>query len=119
MKHMPVINRLLFAVLLMYGGYLTLFDGPSPFSIILMLVGISQLAVDLVFPPAETYDERQEKIKMKSGQLSYVLSIGYVFVMLTLVQWKVVDDIMSALLCVLFIQVMTFPVMLFIYNRRS
>ena len=68
MKHMPMINRLLFAILLVYGTYLTLVDGPSPHSIILILVGISQLAVDLVFPAAETHDERQEKIKMKSGQ---------------------------------------------------
>jgi len=58
MKHMPMINRLLFAILLVYGTYLTLVDGPSLHSFILILVGISQLAVDLVFPAAETHDER-------------------------------------------------------------
>ncbi len=119
MKHMPMINRLLAAILLGYGGYLTLFDGASPHSIVFILVGISQLATDLIFPATETYDERQEEIKRKSGHMSYLLSIVYIFVMLLLVQWNVIDDIMTALLSVLFIHVMTFPVMMFIYNRRS
>ncbi|WP_236630033.1 hypothetical protein [Exiguobacterium sp. KRL4] len=116
---MPMINRLLAAVLLIYGGYLTLFDGASPHSIVFMLVGISQLATDLIFPATETYDERQEDIKQKSGHMSYLLSMVYVFIMLTLVQWNVIDEIMTALLSVLFIQVLTFPIMMFIYNRRS
>ncbi len=119
MKHMPMINRLLAVILLIYGGYLTLFDGPSPLSIIMILAGLSQLAADLIFPATETYDERQEEIKRKSGHMSYLLSIVYVFVMLLLVQWNVIDNIMTALLSVLFIQVLTFPVMMFIYNRRS
>ncbi|WP_214851598.1 hypothetical protein [Exiguobacterium sp. s193] len=119
MKHMPMINRLLAAVMLMYGSYLMLFDGPYPLSIILTLAGLSQLATDVVFPAAEPYDERQEEIKMKSGNMSYALSILYVFIVLMLVQWQVVDDLMTALLCVLVIQVMTFPVMLFVYSRRN
>ncbi|RDB34300.1 hypothetical protein [Exiguobacterium sp. RIT594] len=119
MKHMPMINRLLFAILLVYGTYLTLVDGPSPHSIILILVGISQLAIDLVFPAAETHDERQEAIKMKSGQMSYALSIVYMFAVVVLVQWGIIEDVLTALLCVLFIQVMTFPVTLFMYSRRS
>ncbi|WP_236624161.1 hypothetical protein [Exiguobacterium antarcticum] len=116
---MPIINRLLAAVLILYGNYLAIFDGPSPLSIILILAGLSQLATDLIFPAAETYDERQEEIKRKSGHMAYLLSIVYIFVMLLLVQWNVIDNIMTALLSVLFIQVMTFPVMMFIYNRRS
>lgn len=119
MKHLPMINRLLAAVMLLYGGYLTLSDGPYPLSIILTLAGLSQLATDVVFPAAEPYDERQEEIKMKSGHMSYALSILYVFVVLMLVQWQVVDDLMTALLCVLVIQVMTFPVMMFVYSRRN
>ena len=119
MKHMPMINRLLAAVLILYGNYLAIFDGPSPLSIIMILAGLSQLAADLVFPAAEPHDERQEEIKRKSGHMSYLLSIIYIFVMLLLVQWNVIEDIMTALLSFLFIHVMTFPVMMFIYNRRS
>ncbi|QNR20980.1 hypothetical protein HNY42_08540 [Exiguobacterium sp. Helios] len=119
MKRMPLINRVLFAILLVYGTYLTLVDGPSPHSIILILVGISQLAIEFVFPSADTYDERQEAIKMKSGQVSYALSILYVFAVVMLVQWGIIEDVLTALLCVLFIQVMTFPVTLFMYSRRS
>ena len=119
MKHMPMINRLLAVILLIYGGYLTLFDGASPHSIVFILFGLSQLATDLIFPATETYDERQEEIKRKSGHMSYLLSIVYIFIMLLLVQWNVINEIMTVLLCLLFIQALTFPVMMFIYNRRS
>lgn len=119
MKHMPMINRLLAALLILYGNYLAIFDGPSPLSIIMILAGLSQLAADLVFPAAEPHDERQEEIKRKSGHMSYALSIVYVFVMLMLFQWNVIEDIMKAFMYLLFIQVMTFPVMMFIYNRRG
>lgn len=100
MKRMPLINRVLFAILLVYGTYLTIVDGPSPYSIILILVGISQLAIEFVFPSADTYDERQEAIKMKSGQMSYALSIVYVFAVVMLVQWGIIEDVLTALLCV-------------------
>ncbi|WP_214811243.1 hypothetical protein [Exiguobacterium sp. s127] len=117
MKRVNVFRCFLAAAFLFYGGYLAVFEGPDTLSIALILAGITQLTVDLVFPPNDLVDERQRSVQSKSGSTSYALSIVYAFSLLALVHFNLIQHVMTALLIMFSLQMLTYTAMLFLYKR--
>ncbi len=117
MKRVHVFRRFLAAAFLLYGGYLAVFEGPDTLSIALILAGITQLTVDLVFPPNDSVDEKQRSVQSKSGSTTYALSIVYAFALLALVHFNLIQHVMTALLIMFSLQMLTYPAMLFLYKR--
>ncbi|WP_029333543.1 hypothetical protein [Exiguobacterium oxidotolerans] len=117
MKRVHVFRRFLAAAFLLYGGYLAVFERPDTLSIALILAGITQLTVDLVFPPNDPVDEKQRSVQSKSGSTTYALSILYAFALLALVHFNLIQHVMTALLIMISLQLLTYPAMLFFYKR--
>ncbi|WP_214893474.1 hypothetical protein [Exiguobacterium sp. H66] len=117
MKRVNVFRRFLAAAFLLYGGYLAVFEVPDTLSIALILAGITQLTVDLVFPKNDPVDEKQRSVQSKSGSTSYALSILYAFALLALVHFNLIQHVMTALLIMFSLQMLTYPAMLFLYKR--
>ncbi|KTR60006.1 hypothetical protein RSA42_10210 [Exiguobacterium indicum] len=86
--------------------------------IILVLAGVTSRITGTVFSPTEPYDERQAEIKIRSGHIAYLVSIGYLFLILILVNLSIIKDIQFALLLALGGQILFFPTALWFVNRR-
>ncbi|KOP30561.1 hypothetical protein ADM98_10735 [Exiguobacterium sp. BMC-KP] len=86
--------------------------------IILVLAGVTSRISGTVFSPNEPYDERQGAVKIRSGHMAYLVSIGYLFLILILVNLSIIQDIQFALLLALGGQILLFPIVLIFVNRR-
>ncbi|WP_214746006.1 MULTISPECIES: hypothetical protein [unclassified Exiguobacterium] len=86
--------------------------------IVLVLAGIASRITAVSFSPNEPYDERQGEIKIRSGHIAYLVSIGYLFLILILVNLSIIKDIQFALLLALGGQILFFPIILIFVNRR-
>lgn len=113
------VNVLLDIFLIGVGLYLTMTDpAAKTLGIILVLAGVTSRITGTVFSPTEPYDERQGEIKIRSGNIAYLVSIGYLFLILVLVNLSIIQDIQFALLLALGGQILFFPIVLIFVNRR-
>ncbi|MEW8976386.1 MAG: hypothetical protein AB2741_09435 [Exiguobacterium sp.] len=113
------VNVLLDIFLIGVGLYLTMTDpAAKTLGIILILAGVTSRITGTVFSPTEPYDERQGTIKIRSGHIAYLVSIGYLFLILILVNLSILQDIQFALLLALGGQVLFFPLILLYVNRK-
>lgn len=113
------VNVLLDIFLIGVGLYLTMTDpAAKTLGIILVLAGVTSRITGTVFSPTEPYDERQGTIKIRSGHIAYIVSIGYLFLILILVNLSIIKDIQFALLLALGGQVLFFPLILLYVNRK-
>lgn len=115
---MKKINLLLGLAFIALSGYLYMSDGPKITSLLFLLIGVASIILDLVFSSNEPFDERQKEIKSRSGHLSYLISIFYLFFMLLLIQYGVFKNPIISMFIVLAAHVLTFPLVSFFYSRR-
>ncbi|WP_075642436.1 hypothetical protein [Exiguobacterium indicum] len=116
---MKRVNVLLDIILIGVGLYLTMTDSAAKtLGIILVLAGVTSRITGTVFSPTEPYDERQGIVKIRSGHIAYLVSIGYLFLILLLVNLSIIKDIQFALLLALGGQILFFPIVLIFINRR-
>lgn len=116
---MKRVNVLLDIILIGVGLYLTMTDpAAKTLGIILVLAGVTSRITGTVFSPMEPYDERQGAVKIRSGHIAYLVSIGYLFLILFLVNLSIIQDIQFALLLALGGQILFFPIALWFVNRR-
>lgn len=115
---MKKVNLLIGLALIVASGYLYMGDGPEIVSLLLLVGGVTSIALDLIFSPAEPFDERQKEIKSKSGHISYLISIVYIFLMLLLVQYGVITNPVIAMFILLSVHVLTFPATSLFYSRK-
>lgn len=116
---MKRVNVLLDIILIGVGLYLTMTDpAAKTLGTILVLAGVTSRVTGTVFSPTEPYDERQGTVKIRSGHIAYLISIGYLFLILVLVNLSIIQDIQFALLLALGGQILFFPLVLIFVNRR-
>lgn len=115
---MKKMNLLIGLALIVTSGYLYVSDGPEILSFLLLVGGVASIALDLIFSPAEPFDERQKEIKSKSGHISYLFSILYMFLLLVLIQYGIIANPLIAIFILLAGHVLTFPIVSLVYTRR-
>ncbi|UKS54700.1 hypothetical protein [Exiguobacterium acetylicum] len=116
---MKRVNVLLDILLIGVGMYLTMTDpAAKTLGTIMILAGVTSRITGTVFSPTDPYDERQGTIKIRSGHIAYLVSIGYLFLILVLVNLSIIQDIQLALLLAIGGQVLFFPVALLYVNRK-
>jgi len=115
---MKKINILISLSFIALSGYLYMGNAPKITVLLFLLIGIASVALDLVFSSNEPFDERQKEIKMKSGHISYLISIVYLFFMLLSLQYEIVTNPIMAIFIVLAGHILTFPLVSLFYSRR-
>lgn len=99
------------------GTFLLLNDNIIVPSVIMIIAGISSIVSDFVFPPNEPADERSFHINSRSGHTAYLLSLVSIFFTILLYQYNVIDEPLYALLIILVIHVLSFPIALLVHNK--
>ncbi|WP_410501339.1 hypothetical protein RIF24_09125 [Exiguobacterium acetylicum] len=116
---MKRLNILLDLALIGMGIYMTMeIPEMKMTGIVLILAGISSRITAVSFSPSEPYDERQYEVKIRSGHIAYLISIGYLFLILVLVNLSIIQDIQFAMLLAFGGQVLLFPLTLLYVNRK-
>ncbi|MFL0200145.1 hypothetical protein ACHFI2_05970 [Exiguobacterium acetylicum] len=116
---MKRLNILLDLALIGIGIYMTMeIPEMKMLGIVLILAGIASRITAVSFSQDEPYDERQNEVKIRSGHIAYLISIGYLYLILVLVNLSVIQDIQFALLLALGGQILFFPIALWFVNRR-
>lgn len=85
---------------------------------IFFATGIVSLTADFLFSTDEPNDERIQAIKVKSGHLSYVISISYTFIIILLFQYKLIDEPMDGFILLLIGNVLFFPISMIYYHKK-
>lgn len=116
---MKRLNILLDFALIGMGIYMTMeIPEMKTLGIVLVLAGIASRITAVSFSPNEPYDERQNEVKIRSGHIAYIISIGYLYLILVLVNLSIIQDIQFAMLLALGGHVLFFPLTLLYVNRK-
>lgn len=116
---MKRLNTLFEIALIVIGIYMTKeIPEIKTIGIVLILAGITSFVTSMSFSANEPYDERQREVKTRSGHIAYIISIGYLYLILVLVNLSIIQDIQFAVLLALGGHILLFPITLLYVNRK-